>query len=127
MENSIEELDEARRRVLANHEAKQTPEAVDGDVISRAQAPAEMRSGYAADARQIVEPEQVPRYNNSGNDYEDVEQIIINGSGNLTDAPCSDDAPQPEVISAGVGSYEPQLANKDETQRTQPQILKDRD
>jgi cell division protease FtsH len=123
-------------------EANQTPEALHGNIIPRtlaairAQALAEVRNGYSGGVRQVLsEPVEIRTNNtatrNAGAENEEKaadEVIIINGNGNGNGSAGRNGAgtagtPQPDMINDGVGSYEPRLANEDEQQRVEPEMV----
>ncbi len=125
-------------------EANQTPEALSSNIIPhtlaaiRAQALAELRSGYPSEVRQALnEPAQVQapssngkppaRYTGDDRDAGDDEVIVINGGSNgAAGAGRTGNGarnPEPELISDGVGSYEPRLADEDEKSRVEPELI----
>jgi cell division protease FtsH len=127
------------KEAVAIIEANQTPEALQGNIIPRtlaalrAQALAEVRSGYSGAVRQaLTEPAQI-KPPNGVNAHADAdagdEVIVINGNGNGAAASAngnghSNDSHAPEVVGNGVGSYEPRLLNEEEP-RPEPQVLND--
>lgn len=117
-------------------EANQTPEALAGNVIPRtlaairAQALAEIRSGYAGSTRQLSEPAAAATAVAEADDEEQV--VIINGGSNGTapgvarrEQTNGTRSPEPEVVDRGIGRYEPQLVERDEASRSQPQLVDD--
>jgi hypothetical protein len=134
------------KEVVEIIEANQTPEALHGNIVPRtlaairAQALAEVRSGYSGDVRQaLAEPARgsatingvSPEASDTEADEEsetNEEVIVINGNGNGSAAANGSrngaQRPEPEVVSNGAGSYEPRLANEDEP-RQAPQLVND--
>jgi cell division protease FtsH len=128
------------KEVVEIIEANQTPEALAGNIIPRtlaairAQALAEVRSGYSGGVRQALnEPVQIssasdanPRTTSQGDETEAGDEVIIingNGNGNGNAGRNGTAVPQPVVINEGIGSYEPRLANEDEHLRVEPELV----
>jgi cell division protease FtsH len=130
-------------------EANQTPDSLNENIIPhtlaamRAQALAQARSGYSKSGQIISEPALEAPRNHDGStapqsgeqgevEDEKEEVIVINGKGNGSTSDGSTNhngngrhAPEPEVISNGVGGYEPQLDNEHEEPRPEPELLND--
>jgi len=126
------------KEVVEIIEANQTPEALAGNIIPRtlaairAQALAEVRSGYSGGVRQALnEPVQIrssndasPRTAADADEDEEADKIIIiNGNGNGAAGRNGAAAPQPEMVGEGIGSYEPRLANEDERPHVEPEMI----
>ncbi|MCL4505955.1 MAG: AAA family ATPase [Chloroflexi bacterium] len=130
------------KEVVEIIEANQTPEALQGNIIPhtlaaiRAQALAEVRSGYSGGVRQALnEPAQIASNNGKTparyqddeeqhDDSSDEEVIVINGNGNGAGRNGNGaHHPEPEMIGDGVGGYEPRLADEDEKPRAEPELI----
>ncbi len=128
------------KEVVEIIEANQTPEALTSNVIPRtlaairAHALAEVRNGYSSSVRQVLaEPAQIKANdakNREGANVNDDsvaadEVIIINGNSNSNGSGGRNgaSAPQPDVVSDGVGSYEPRLETDNERPRVEPEMI----
>jgi hypothetical protein len=127
------------KEVVQIIEANQTAESLQGNIVPRtlaairAQALAELRSGYSHNVRQALnEPAQI---NGNGkhapSDQPDPETddgdevIIINGAGNGTASASHNGngkhVPEPERVPSNAAGYEPKLVEKQDEPRPQPQ------